>query len=180
MPDTLPAPIQLAARRRDHNWVKDAACAGTAQPDLFHPLPDQAEETAAAKSMCRSCVVSQQCLQEALDLNDREGIRAGLTKGERDVLHRRANVHRWEEPRIREALAGRSVSLSWPERTSVVTVAAILGLDVNIWSRALGISRKYALELLRDARADMENQPLAVQREQRIAASMTTRRAVAA
>ncbi|MFJ1795307.1 WhiB family transcriptional regulator [Kitasatospora griseola] len=180
MPDTQPTPIQLAGRRRDHSWATDAACAGTAQPDRFHPLPDESEETAAAKATCAACPVSQQCLEEALDLNDRWGIRGGLSEAERLVLHRRASVFRWEEQRIRDALAGRSVHLSRPERTSVVTVAAILELDVNTWAPVLGISRKYGLELLREARSNISTQPLTVRREQRIAASMTTVRAVAA
>jgi WhiB family transcriptional regulator, redox-sensing transcriptional regulator len=181
VPDTLPTRIQLADRRRDHSWATDAACAGTAHPDRFHPLPDETDETAAAKSVCAACPVSQQCLDEALDLNDRWGIRGGLSEAERLVLHRRAAVFRWEEQRIRDALAGRPVHLSRPERTSVVTVAAILDLDVNTWAPVLGIGRKYGLELLREARSNLATQPLTVRREQRIAASMaTTTRAVAA
>lgn len=180
MPDTLPIPIQLAGRRRDHGWATDAACAGAAHPDQFHPLPDETEETAAAKSVCASCPVSEQCLDEALDLNDRWGIRGGLSEGERLVLHRRAAVFRWEEQRVRDALAGRAVHLSRPERTSVVTIAAILDLDVNTWAPVLGITRKYGLERLREARSNISTQPLTVRREQRIAASMTTTRSVAA
>ncbi|MGV9266715.1 WhiB family transcriptional regulator [Kitasatospora sp. NPDC003701] len=180
MPDTQSNLIQLAGRRRDNSWATKAACATTAHPDQFHPLPDESEETASAKSVCASCPVSRQCLEEALDLNDRWGIRGGLGETERLVLHRRASVHRWDEQRIREALAGRSVHLSRPERTSVVTVAAILDLDVNTWAPVLGISRKYGLELLREARSNIATQPLTVRREQRIATSMATGRAVAA
>ncbi|MFI9787365.1 WhiB family transcriptional regulator [Kitasatospora sp. NPDC051984] len=180
MPDTQPTPIQLVGRRRDHSWTTDAACAGSPSPDRFYSLPKETKQTAAAKSVCRSCPVSEQCLEEALDLNDRWGIRGGLTEAQRLVLHRRATVHRWEEQRIRDALAGRSGGLSRPERISVVTVAAILGLDVNTWASVLGISRKYGLELLREARKTIDNQPLAVRREQRIAASLAASRAVAA
>ncbi len=179
MPDTQPTPIQLAGRR-DHSWATDAACAGTAHPDQFHPLPGAAEEIAAAKTTCASCPVSEKCLDEALDLNDRWGIRGGLSETERLALHRRASVSRWEEQRVRDALAGRSVHLSRPERTSVVTVAAILDLDVNTWAPVLGISRKYGLERLREVRSTIANQPLAVRREQRIAASLTSSRTVAA
>ncbi|MGA5704567.1 WhiB family transcriptional regulator [Peterkaempfera bronchialis] len=180
VPDTLPTPIPLVGRRRDHSWVTDAACAGTAHPNRFHPLPDETEETAAAKATCATCPVSQQCLDEALEMNDRWGIRSGLSEAERLVLHRRAAVFRWEEQRVRDALAGRPVHLSRPERTSVVTVAAILDLDVTSWAPVLGISRKYGLELLREARSNLATQPLTVRREQRIAASLaTTAQAVA-
>ncbi|MGW4692356.1 WhiB family transcriptional regulator [Kitasatospora sp. YST-16] len=180
MPDTQPTPIQLAGRRRDHSWTTDAACVGTVNPDQFHPLPGETEETAAAKATCAACPVSQQCLEEALDLNDRWGIRGGLSEAERLALHRSAGVFRWEEQRVRDALAGRSVHLSRPERLSVVTVAAILDLDVNTWAPVLGISRKYGLERLREARSNIANQPLSVRREQRIAASLAASRAVAA
>jgi WhiB family transcriptional regulator, redox-sensing transcriptional regulator len=169
------------SRRPNRTWTNDAACVNEPDPDLFHPLPDQTEESRAAKAICARCPVSELCLDEALDLNDRYGVRGGLTETERLALHRRAVVFRWEEDRVRQALNGRTVHLSRPESTSVVTVAAILGLDVNLWAPALGISRKYALERLREARTNLAEQPLTVRREQRIAASLAPAgRAVAA
>jgi WhiB family redox-sensing transcriptional regulator len=177
----VPTSTTPSTRRTDRNWTNDAACVGDPDPDLFHPLPDQTEESRAAKTICAGCPVSDLCLDEALDLNDRYGIRGGLTETERLVLHRRASVFRWEEDRVRDALNGRPVHLSRPERTSVVTVAAILDLDVKLWAPVLGISRKYALERLREARTNLATQPLTVRREQRIAASLVPAdRAVAA
>ncbi len=162
----------IATRRRDNTWVQRAACAGTAAPDRFYPLPDQADEVQAAKALCGGCPVSDECLTEALETNDRYGIRGGITESERLVLHRLGTV-RWEEERVLAALNGRPVNLSPQEKHSVSVVAAILDLDLRIWAPVLGIGRKRALTRLREARAQLEQQPFLLRREQRIAAAFT-------
>ncbi|MCG6497035.1 MULTISPECIES: WhiB family transcriptional regulator [unclassified Kitasatospora] len=169
----------IATRRRDNTWVQRAACAGTAAPDCFYPLPDQAEETEAAKALCAGCPVSEECLTEALETNDRYGIRGGLVESERIVLHRLGKV-RWEEERVVAALNGRPVSLSPQEKHSVSVVAAILDLDPRIWAPVLGIGRKRALTRLREARAQLEKQPFLLRREQRIAAAFSPEAAAVA
>ncbi|MFD0279809.1 WhiB family transcriptional regulator [Kitasatospora sp. NPDC127111] len=163
----------IATRRRDFTWVQRAACAGTLAPDRFYPLPDQSEETQAAKAVCGSCPVSDECLTEALETNDRYGIRGGLVESERIVLHRLSTVGRWEEERVVAALNGRPVHLSRQERHSVSVIAAILDLDLRIWAPVLGIGRKRALTRLREARAQLEKRPFLLRREQRIAAAFS-------
>ncbi|WP_404868445.1 WhiB family transcriptional regulator [Kitasatospora griseola] len=163
----------IATRRRDNTWVQRAACAGTGAPDSFYPLPNQAEETRAAKALCGSCPVSDDCLTEALETNDRYGIRGGLVESERIVLHRLSTVGRWEEDRVVAALNGRPVHLSRQEKHSVCVVAAILDRDLRIWAPVLGIGRKRALTRVREARAQIEKQPFLLRREQRIAAAFT-------
>ncbi|MGW2397130.1 WhiB family transcriptional regulator [Kitasatospora sp. NPDC001664] len=165
--------ITSIATRRDHTWVQRAACAGTGAPDSFYPLPDQAEETRAARALCGSCPVSDECLTEALETNDRYGIRGGLVESERIVLHRLSTVGRWEEDRVVAALNGRPVHLSRQEKYSVSVVAAILDLDLRIWAPVLGIGRKRALTRVREARAQLDAQPFLLRREQRIAAEFS-------
>ncbi|MEU9041494.1 MULTISPECIES: WhiB family transcriptional regulator [unclassified Kitasatospora] len=160
----------ITNHRRDHTWVRRAACAGDAQPDRFYPTPDETAKTQAAKAICASCRVSDECLTEALETNDRCGIRGGITEGERLVLHKLNANGRWEEDRVVAALNGRPVGLSREERNSVSVVAAILGLDPQIWAPVLGIGRTRALTRLREARAQLEKQPFLLRREQRIAA----------
>ncbi|MFJ7244504.1 WhiB family transcriptional regulator [Kitasatospora sp. NPDC098652] len=155
--------------RRDHAWARQAACAGSQQPDRFYPSPDETAKNQAAKALCASCPVSDECLTEALETNDRYGIRAGLDERERLVLHELNTNGRWEEERVVAALNGRPVHLSRHERNSVSVVAAILGLDPRIWAPVLGIGRTRALTRLREARAQLERQPFLLRREQRIA-----------
>ncbi|MGK4581711.1 WhiB family transcriptional regulator [Kitasatospora sp. HPMI-4] len=166
--------------RRDHTWVRRAACADSTQSDLFYPSPDETAKNQAAKALCGGCPVSDQCLTEALETNDRYGIRAGLDENERLALHKLNTNGRWEEDRVIAALKGSPVSLSRAERDSVGVVAAILGLDPRIWAPALGIGRTRALTRLREARAQLEKQPFLLRREQRIAAQFNSEPAAVA
>ncbi|MFE2104585.1 WhiB family transcriptional regulator [Kitasatospora sp. NPDC059463] len=160
----------ITSRRRDYTWVRRAACADSPQPDLFYPSAGETAKNQAAKALCSACPVSDECLTEALETNDRHGIRAGLDQNERLALHKLNTNGRWEEDRVVAALHGRPVSLSRSERDSVGVVAAILDLDPRIWAPVLDIGRTRALTRLREARAQLEKQPFLLRREQRIAA----------
>lgn len=76
-------------------WQDDAACRGGAIAQLFF-APDserirerQARET-AAKRVCGSCPVRQQCLEHATSFPERAGVWGGLTEEERDTDARKA------------------------------------------------------------------------------------------
>lgn len=88
-PDTDPAA----------DWRTRAVCA-TSDPELFFPVGkietnDAAyRQTQLAKAVCARCVVSEICLQYALETNEYFGIWGGMTEEERRVMKRRANRQR--------------------------------------------------------------------------------------
>lgn len=76
-------------------WQNDAVCRGGAIAQLFF-APDserigerQRRET-AAKRVCGSCPVRQQCLDHAISFPERAGVWGGLTEEERDEGARKA------------------------------------------------------------------------------------------
>lgn len=71
----------------DMPWASDANCAGL-DPDLFFPA--DGESAAAAKAVCRGCVVRVECLSFAVAHGERHGVWGGLTPRERRPLRRLA------------------------------------------------------------------------------------------
>lgn len=81
----------------DHNalkyepqpWLADAACRGL-DVNLFYPERFSGQPAArAAKEICQTCPVTEECLIEALAVNDVWGIRGGMTPKERRMEGRR-------------------------------------------------------------------------------------------
>ena len=73
------------------DWRSRAACLGE-DPELFFPSGrDDIDrpETAAPKAVCARCVVVHDCLAEALDTHQNEGVWGGMTTFERRELLRR-------------------------------------------------------------------------------------------
>ena len=68
-------------------WQADALCAET-DPEAF--FPEKGGSTRAAKRICDSCEVRQQCLEYALENDERFGIWGGLSERERRKLRKRA------------------------------------------------------------------------------------------
>lgn len=66
------------------DWRSRAACIGRAK--LF--FPRHGGNFDAAKAICRSCPVRQDCLDEALRLNIEWGIWGGLSRPQRNKLRR--------------------------------------------------------------------------------------------
>ncbi len=84
-------------------WFDQARCMGMDIEVFYGEEEDQQErgshrpyllpaEVAQAKAMCRDCPVREQCLEYALDNDERHGIWGGLTTKERRKL---ARVNRW-------------------------------------------------------------------------------------
>lgn len=71
------------------SWQEDAACPST-DPHIF--FPETAEETAAAKRVCFSCEVQDQCLLYALENNEQHGIWGGKTANQRRAIMRNARA----------------------------------------------------------------------------------------
>lgn len=64
----------------DLSWQDRALCART-DPEAF--FPDRGGSAQAAKRICRSCPVREQCLEYALENDERFGIWGGLSASER-------------------------------------------------------------------------------------------------
>jgi len=68
-------------------WQTDALCAQT-DPEAF--FPEKGGSTRDAKRICTSCDVRSECLEYALQNDERFGIWGGLSERERRKLKRRA------------------------------------------------------------------------------------------
>ncbi len=68
-------------------WQADALCAET-DPEAF--FPEKGGSTRDAKRICESCEVRQQCLEYALENDERFGIWGGLSERERRKLRKLA------------------------------------------------------------------------------------------
>lgn len=64
-------------------WTEEALCAQT-DPEAF--FPDKGGTSAPAKAVCRRCDVRDQCLEYALQHDERFGVWGGLSERERRKL----------------------------------------------------------------------------------------------
>lgn len=84
MSDWLPV---LDGDAEDLMWQEQALCAQT-DPEAF--FPEKGGSTREAKKVCLSCPVRVECLEYALQNDERFGIWGGLSERERRRLKRRA------------------------------------------------------------------------------------------
>ena len=68
-------------------WQDQALCAQT-DPEAF--FPEKGGSTREAKKVCRSCDVRAECLEYALENDERFGIWGGMSERERRRLKREA------------------------------------------------------------------------------------------
>lgn len=68
-------------------WQADSLCAQT-DPEAF--FPEKGGSTRDAKKICASCDVKAQCLEYALQNDERFGIWGGLSERERRKLRKQA------------------------------------------------------------------------------------------
>ena len=66
-------------------WQELANCRGL-DPDLFYP--NRGDSTQDAKRVCRECVVTQECLEYALQNREKLGIWGGMSERERREVRR--------------------------------------------------------------------------------------------
>ena len=69
----------------DQDWQEQALCAQT-DPEAF--FPEKGGSTREAKRICRACGVRDECLEFALEHDERFGIWGGLSERERRRLKR--------------------------------------------------------------------------------------------
>ncbi len=68
-------------------WQERALCAQT-DPEAF--FPEKGGSTREAKRVCETCEVKRECLEYALEMDERFGIWGGLSERERRRLKKRA------------------------------------------------------------------------------------------
>lgn len=81
----------LANDDRD-SWQASAACQGQMGLAFYPPVRTERRSVKAAreeraKAICEGCSVRSDCLDHALQVNERYGIWGGLTENERKHLH---------------------------------------------------------------------------------------------
>lgn len=89
-PVNLGVPGVRRASEDDENalaWQSDALCAQT-DPEAF--FPEKGGSTRDAKRICSTCDVRGECLEYALNNDERFGIWGGMSERERRKLKRRA------------------------------------------------------------------------------------------
>jgi WhiB family redox-sensing transcriptional regulator len=69
-------------------WASEAKCL-TADPDVF--FPEKGGSTREAKRICSECPVRDECLEYALEEDERFGIWGGMSERERRKLKRLAS-----------------------------------------------------------------------------------------
>lgn len=85
----LPDPIQ-----ESYEWQHAGACRGVDTETFFPPEPERGprrrRREAAAKALCATCPVIQECLDHALSVREPFGVWGGLNQTEREHLLRAA------------------------------------------------------------------------------------------
>lgn len=80
-----------ADEQEDQSWQLYANCLGV-DPDLF--FPERGASTKEAKSVCKGCVVREDCLEYALANGEKFGIWGGLSERERRRIRRQRALAR--------------------------------------------------------------------------------------
>lgn len=78
---------QMMVEETELSWQDRALCAQT-DPEAF--FPEKGGSTREAKRVCTGCEVRSECLEYALEHDERFGIWGGLSERERRKLRRRA------------------------------------------------------------------------------------------
>jgi WhiB family redox-sensing transcriptional regulator len=82
---TVSADPDFAARE---SWQEHAACASY-PAEMFFPPADDPGASRAAKAVCATCPVREECFTFALETAQSEGVWGGMDAGERRRLRRR-------------------------------------------------------------------------------------------
>ncbi len=84
---TLLSMLDSADPTEHDSWQERALCAQT-DPEAF--FPEKGGSTREAKKVCVGCEVTAECLEYALEHDERFGIWGGLSERERRKLKKRA------------------------------------------------------------------------------------------
>ena len=87
MPDFITLEVENEAEAEMLSWQERALCAQT-DPEAF--FPEKGGSTREAKRVCLTCEVQADCLDYALQHDERFGIWGGLSERERRKLKKQA------------------------------------------------------------------------------------------
>ncbi|WP_367135336.1 WhiB family transcriptional regulator [Saccharothrix sp. HUAS TT1] len=87
VPASEPVVLDLFDATDEQDWQERALCAQT-DPEAF--FPEKGGSTREAKRICLGCEVRSECLEYALQHDERFGIWGGLSERERRKLKKRA------------------------------------------------------------------------------------------
>ena len=103
---------RLPGTNTDHwDWQMHAACRGEQSAVFFHPEgergPARRKRDAAAKAVCATCPVLNQCREHGLAVREPYGVWGGLSEEEREAIYARVDSrhyprHRGDGLRIAE------------------------------------------------------------------------------
>lgn len=82
------ATLRFLLGREERDWVRLAACRGMDMETFF---PTRGQSSGPAKDTCARCVVREDCLDEALTMNERFGIWGGKSERQRRRIRRELN-----------------------------------------------------------------------------------------
>lgn len=72
-------------------WQYDGSCRSVGPATFFHPEgergPSRRGRDKAAKALCLTCPVSQECRQHALRVREPYGVWGGMTESEREASY---------------------------------------------------------------------------------------------
>ena len=78
-------PLQVVVDVAALSWMDDATCQET-DPEAF--FPEKGGSTRPAKRVCSACPVRAECLEFALENDERFGIYGGMSERQRRTLKR--------------------------------------------------------------------------------------------
>lgn len=76
---------KLDSPRSELQWMHDAACKGI-HPDFMHPQKDEPAAQRAAKEVCQTCPVVEDCAEWGLW--EEQGVWGGMSVSERERLRK--------------------------------------------------------------------------------------------
>lgn len=105
------------------DWTRDALCPQT-DPDAFYP--DKGNSSAEAKQVCVMCPVRRECLEFALDHDERYGVWGGLSRPQRRRLKNQIGDHAEGDVRRNTAreVPRRSAGATTPKAVGGMTTEA--------------------------------------------------------
>jgi len=84
----------VSAVEKTPAWYQEAACRESGPAVFYTSQPGPNLDTQTAKQVCRSCVVREDCLWDAIDRQEPFGIWGGLTVRQRErFIRKRLAVH---------------------------------------------------------------------------------------
>jgi WhiB family transcriptional regulator, redox-sensing transcriptional regulator len=86
----------LGVDARAESWQEDSACSRV-DPELFFP---ERQSPIPAKRVCAACPVMGECLQYALDNDERYGIWGGLTEHEVEAMRKARGIPRVPKSKV--------------------------------------------------------------------------------